>query len=275
MLTQISGEASNPLSKWSMKVVILAGGLGTRLSEYTDLKPKPMVEVGDRPILWHIMKMYATAGWGDFIICGGYKNYVIKDFFANYMMHMADMQFDLSRRTTESFFPIELMEQWKVLVANTGDNTMTGGRVKRVRDYLDGEAFCLTYGDGVSDVDLYGLLQFHRSHGKLVTITAVSPPGRFGSLVLSEDGDVTEFEEKPNDSSTWINGGFMVCEQGVFDYIDGDGTFLEREPFERLCEDEQLMAYKHNGFWACMDTIRDKKFLDDLWASGQAPWKTW
>lgn len=257
-----------------MKVVILAGGLGTRLSEYTDLKPKPMVEVGDRPILWHIMKMYATAGWGNFVICGGYKNYVIKDFFANYTTHLADVEFDLGARETKILSTTET-EPWKVTVANTGDDTMTGGRVKRVRKYLDDEPFCLTYGDGVSDVDLYELLQFHRSHGKLVTITAVSPPGRFGSLVFEEDGNVLEFEEKPVSSSSWINGGFMICEQGVFDYIDGDGTFLEREPFERLCNDGQLMAYKHDGFWACMDTIRDKKFLDDLWASGQAPWKTW
>lgn len=257
-----------------MKVVILAGGLGTRLSEYTDLKPKPMVEIGDRPILWHIMKMYASVGWGGFIVCGGYKNYVIKDFFSNYMMHTTDVQFDLYTKET-TILSRTPSEPWKVVVADTGDNTMTGGRVKRIRDYTNGEAFCLTYGDGVSDVDLYEVLQFHRSHGKLVTITAVSPPGRFGSLVLDSEGSVLDFEEKPTNSSSWINGGFMVCEPGIFDYIDGDGTYLEREPFERLCNDGQLMAYKHDGFWACMDTVRDKKYLDTLWESGCAPWKTW
>ncbi len=257
-----------------MKVVILAGGLGTRLSEYTDLKPKPMVEIGDRPILWHIMKMYASVGWGGFIICGGYKNYVIKDFFSNYMMHTADVQFDLYSKQTTVLSRTE-SEHWKVIVADTGDNTMTGGRVKRIKEYTNGEAFCLTYGDGVSDVDLYKVLEFHRQHGKLVTITAVSPPGRFGSLSIDDDGNVLDFEEKPTSSSSWINGGFMVCEPGVFDYIDGDSTYLEREPFERLCADGQLAAYRHDGFWSCMDTVRDKKFLDSLWESGCAPWKTW
>ncbi len=257
-----------------MKVVILAGGLGTRLSEYTDLKPKPMVEIGDRPILWHIMKMYASVGWGGFIICGGYKNYVIKDFFSNYMMHTADVQFDLYSKQTTVLSRTE-SEHWKVIVADTGDNTMTGGRVKRIKEYTNGEAFCLTYGDGVSDVDLYKVLEFHRQHGKLVTITAVSPPGRFGSLSIDDDGNVLDFEEKPTNNSSWINGGFMVCEPGVFDYIDGDSTYLEREPFERLCADGQLAAYRHDGFWSCMDTVRDKKFLDSLWESGCAPWKTW
>lgn len=255
-----------------MKAVILAGGLGTRISEETQVRPKPMVEIGGRPILWHIMKIYSYYGVNDFIICLGYKGYTIKEYFANYYMHMSDVTFDMcdGKRTIHS----NAAEPWRVTLVDTGEHTMTGGRIKRVRDYIGNETFCMTYGDGVADVDIEQLISFHRSHGKIATVTAVQPPGRFGRLGL--DGDrVSNFFEKPSGDGDWINGGFFVLEPESVDYIDGDSTIWEREPLENIAGEGGLMAYKHRGFWRPMDTQRDKVLLEDMWVNGRASWKIW
>lgn len=254
-----------------MKTVILAGGLGTRISEESHLKPKPMIEIGGRPILWHIMRHYAHHGFNEFIVCLGYRGYVVKEYFANYVLHNADLTVDLASGAIE--YHATNHEPWKVTLVETGAETMTGGRLRRVAHYLDpGEPFFLTYGDGVSDVDLGALLSFHRSHGKDATITAVAPPGRFGALEIRE-GRVDRFVEKPPGDQGLINGGFFVLNPSVIDRIDGDPIVWEREPLEGLAADGQLMAYRHDGFWAAMDTLRDKNILEALWASGEAPWR--
>ena len=256
-----------------MKVVILAGGLGTRISEETDIRPKPMVEIGGKPILWHIMQTYSSHGIKDFIICCGYKGYIIKEYFMHYFEHMSDMTIDISNNLVE--IHKHSAEPWRVTLIDTGNETMTGGRLKRVASYLGSEdAFCLTYGDGVGDVDISAAIAQHRVSGKLATLTAVTPPGRFGALVI-ECGSVTEFREKPRGDGGLINGGFFVLSPKVIDYIAGDETYWEREPLEGLARDGQLGAYVHSGFWQPMDTLRDKTYLEELWTSGHAPWRTW
>jgi len=255
-----------------MKAVILAGGKGTRISEESYLRPKPMIEIGYRPILWHIMKLYSAAGINDFIICLGYRGYVIKEYFANYYLHMSDLTIDLSNNKVEVH--AATAEPWRVTLLDTGDETMTGGRLKRAGAYLGDDDFCFTYGDGVSDVDIKASIAFHRAHGKLLTVTAVQPPGRFGGLHFV-DGQITRFEEKPREESPWVNGGFFVASHRVLQYISGDDTILERQPMERLVADGQLVAYQHRGFWHSMDTMRDKEHLESLWSSGHPPWKTW
>lgn len=256
-----------------MKAVILAGGLGTRISEETHLKPKPMIEIGGRPILWHILKIYSTHGVNDFIICCGYKGYVIKEYFANYFLHMSDVTFDMSSNRMEVHQ--KKAEPWRVTLVDTGEETLTGGRLMRVADYLkDEEAFCFTYGDGVADVDISAQLAFHRAHGKLATVTAVQPPGRYGALV--RDGDaVLGFQEKPPGDGAWINGGFFVLSPKVIDFIAGDKTSWEAAPLEQIAGQGQLEAFEHRGFWQPMDTLRDKTHLEELWNSGKAPWKRW
>jgi glucose-1-phosphate cytidylyltransferase len=257
-----------------MKVVILAGGRGSRLAEETSLKPKPLVDIGGRPILWHIMSIYGAFGFNDFVLCLGYKGHLIKEYFADYVLRNSDVTFDLATGHTEVHHGA--VESWRVYCLDTGEETMTGGRIKRASHIVGGATFMVTYGDGVSDVDLAQLLAFHRSHGKLATVTAVRPLGRFGALWLDEDGHrVRAFEEKPEGDRAWVNGGFFVFEPAVLDYIDGDDTFLEREPLERLADDGQLMAYRHPSFWHPMDTIRDKEILEQLWRTGEAPWKVW
>ncbi len=256
-----------------MKVVILAGGFGTRISEESHLKPKPMVEIGEQPILWHIMKYYSQFGFNDFIICLGYKQYVVKEYFAQYFLHTADVTFDLAKN--EMQVHNNYAEPWRVTLVDTGLNTMTGGRIKRVKDYIGGEPFFMTYGDGVSDVDLNGLLAFHKAHGKTVTITGVNVGQRFGVIDVDADGKILEFREKSDDDGKIVNGGFMVMNPGVFDYIEGDETVLEKAPIANLAKDGELMVYRHGGFWKCMDTMRDRKQLEDLWNSGKAPWKIW
>lgn len=254
-----------------MKVVILAGGFGTRISEESYLKPKPMIEIGGHPILWHIMKMYSRYGFNEFVVCAGYKQHAIKEYFADYFLHCSDITFDFTQNG-EMTIHNNVSEPWKVTVVDTGLNTMTGGRIKRIAKYLGGERFMLTYGDGVSDVPLDEVLRFHESHGKLGTITAVHPDGRFG--VMDMDGDcIRSFREKNVEDVGWVNGGFMVLEPEVIDYIDGDSTVFEKAPIEALSAAGQLMAYKHSGFWQCMDTLRDKEKLENLWASGKAPWR--
>lgn len=257
-----------------MKVVILAGGLGTRISEESHLKPKPMIEVGDAPILWHIMKYYSSFGFDEFIICCGYKGYVIKEYFADYYLHRSDITFDFSNNN-QMIVHNNVAEPWKVTLVDTGYATMTGGRLKRVQKYVGNETFMMTYGDGVSDVDLNELLEFHKAHGKAATITAIQPGGRFGVLDIDENQGVRRFSEKAKEDGGWINAGFMVLEPEVFNYIKGDETFFEREPLENLAHDGKLAAYKHYGFWKCMDTLRDKEALDFLWNSKQAAWKRW
>ena len=255
-----------------MKIVILAGGFGTRISEETNLKPKPMVEIGGRPILWHIMKLYAAAGHTEFIICCGYKGYVIKEYFANYFLHHGDVTFDLAKgsmRVHQSS-----AEPWNVTLIDTGEKTQTGGRLRRVREHLNGETFCFTYGDGVSDVDIKGLVAFHKQHGRKATLTAVQPPGRFGAINVTGNA-VKSFHEKPHGDGAWVNGGFFVLEPSVIDYLPGDDTIFERDPLENLASQDQLQAFKHSGFWQPMDTLRDKQHLEDLWSRGMAPWKTW
>jgi glucose-1-phosphate cytidylyltransferase len=256
-----------------LKVVILAGGLGTRISEETHLKPKPMVEVGAKPILWHIMKMYSAHGINEFVICCGYKGYVIKEYFANYFLHMSDVTFDM--QNNEMRVHQRKAEPWKVTLVDTGDETLTGGRLKRVENYVkDEEAFCFTYGDGVADIDLTALISFHRAHGKLATVTAVQPPGRYGALAT--DGTaVRGFIEKPRGDGGWINGGFFVLSPGCLNRIEGDQSIWEAEPLTQLAAEGQLQAFEHRGFWQPMDTLRDKVHLDQLWASGAAPWKAW
>jgi glucose-1-phosphate cytidylyltransferase len=257
-----------------MKAVILAGGAGTRISEETHLKPKPMVEIGGKPILWHLLKVYSRYQVNDFIICCGYKGYVIKEYFANYFLHTSDVTFDLAADNAMTVHQRHA-EPWKVTLVDTGEATLTGGRLRRVRDYLAGEeAFFFTYGDGLADVDLHALLAFHRAQGTLATVTAVHPPGRFGALV-TRGARVTSFQEKPRGDGGLINGGFFVLSPKVIDYIAGDQILWEREPLERLAAEGQLSAYPHEGFWQPMDTLRDKQHLEDLWASGQAPWKVW
>ena len=255
-----------------MKAIILAGGLGTRISEETHLKPKPMVEIGGRPILWHVMKIYSAHGISDFVVCAGYKGYVIKEYFANYFLHLSDVTFDMSKNTMEVHQ--RRTEPWRVTIVDTGDATMTGGRLGRVRQYLGDETFCFTYGDGVGDVDITALVAFHRSQGRAATLTGVQPPGRYGALEI--DGPrVTRFHEKPDGDGVWINGGFFVLEPSVIDLVSDDATVWERKPLEELATRQQLGIYKHHGFWQPMDTLRDKTLLEDLWASGKAPWKIW
>ncbi|MEM6883889.1 MAG: glucose-1-phosphate cytidylyltransferase [Verrucomicrobiota bacterium] len=255
-----------------MKAVILAGGLGTRISEETHLKPKPMVEIGGKPILWHVMKIYSSHGINEFIICVGYKGYVIKEYFANYFLHMSDVTFDMAANAMEVHH--KKAEPWKVTVVDTGDSTQTGGRLKRVMDYLDDEPFCFTYGDGVSNVDIGALVEMHRERGVAATVTAVQPPGRYGALQLEADL-VTRFEEKPHGDGAWINGGFFVLNPSVLELVKGDETIWEREPLESLANQSQIAAYHHDDFWHPMDTLRDKNYLEKLWAEQKAPWKTW
>jgi glucose-1-phosphate cytidylyltransferase len=255
-----------------MKAVILAGGLGTRLAEETSIRPKPMVEVGGRPILWHILKHYSRHGINEFVVCLGYRGYVIKEYFANYFMHMSDITFDLAKNEME--ICQRHCEPWRVTLIDTGEDTQTGGRLRRVAKYVGDETFCFTYGDGVSDVDLTALVAFHRRQGRLATLTSVQPQGRFGALDI-EGGRITRFEEKPQGDGTWVNGGFFVLEPQVLSYIEGDATPWEREPLEALAREGQLSAWTHRGFWQPMDTLRDKMKLEDLWQRGVAPWKTW
>jgi len=254
-----------------MKAVLLAGGLGTRISEESASRPKPMIEVGGKPIIWHIMKMYAAHGINEFIVCCGYKGYVIKEYFANYFLHQSDVTIDLANNSIEVHH--KKAEPWKVTLVDTGEETQTGGRLKRVADYIDGD-FCMTYGDGVGSVDLTALLQFHQSHGKLATMTAVQPPGRFGALQLNGN-QIQSFVEKPQGDGGWINGGFFVLNPKVLEEISSDGTLWEQEPLQNLAKQGELQAFFHSGFWQPMDTLRDKNHLESLWASGKAPWKMW
>jgi glucose-1-phosphate cytidylyltransferase len=256
-----------------MKVVILAGGFGTRLSEETHLRPKPMVDIGDKPILWHIMKIYSSYGYNDFVICLGYKGYMIKEYFANYFMHQSDITIDLTSNSIETHH--SQAEPWKVTLVDTGKESMTGGRIKRIQKYVGNEPFLLTYGDGVGNVDLAELVKCHKENKKFVTVTAVQPSGRFGALNLNESNQVNSFMEKPKGDGSWINGGFFVCEPEVFNYLNSDTEIWEREPMEQIAQQGQLQAYKHVGFWKPMDTLRDKQELEQAWESGNAPWKTW
>jgi glucose-1-phosphate cytidylyltransferase len=254
-----------------MKAIILAGGLGTRIVEESHLRPKPMIEIGGKPILWHIMKIYSNYGINDFVICLGYRSYIIKEYFANYFLHMSDVTFDMSRNIMEVHE--KHVEPWRVTLIDTGHDTLTGGRLKRIRDYIGDETFCFTYGDGVADINISELIGFHRNHGKLATITAIQPPGRYGALNL-KGMHVSSFQEKADADGAWINGGFFVLEPSVIDYIEGDQTSWEGSPIEKLAEEGQLMAFQHKGFWQAMDTLRDKNHLEHLWST-QPPWKTW
>jgi len=257
-----------------MKAVILAGGLGTRISEETSSRPKPMVEIGGKPILWHIMKIYSAYGVNDFIICCGYKGYVIKEYFANYFLHMSDVTFDMANNEMQVHH--QYAEPWKVTLVDTGDQTMTGGRLARVKQYIkDEEAFCFTYGDGLSDVNISKLIEFHRAHGKNATLTAALPPGRFGALDIQPDHRVSSFNEKPKGDGGVINGGFFVLSPKVLALIEDDSTTWEKNPLEELAVAGELLAFQHEGFWQPMDTLRDKNYLEELWASGRAPWKVW
>lgn len=257
-----------------MKVVILAGGFGTRISEESGVKPKPMVEIGGKPILWHIMKIYSSYGINDFVICCGYKSHVVKEYFASYYLYSSDVTFDLVNNGMEVHN--NGAEPWRVTLVETGDKTMTGGRLKRVKDYLNGETFCLTYGDGVSDVNISDVIAFHKAQGVLATLTAAQPPGRFGAFQLNHDENLIEsFKEKPDGDGAWVNSGFFVLEPAVLDYIEGDSISWEKQPMEALAADRQLAAYRHHGFWQPMDTLRDKHVLEDLWQAGNAPWKVW
>lgn len=256
-----------------MKAVILAGGMGTRLAEETVTRPKPMVEIGGKPILWHVMKIYSAHGVNDFIICLGYKGYMIKEYFANYFLHMSDVTIDMRHNGMEVHQ--NSAEPWRVTLVDTGDNTMTGGRLKKIRRYISDDHFCFTYGDGVGDIDITKLVQSHHRHNTLATLTATQPPGRFGALVMDGHNRIKSFQEKPHGDGAWINGGFFVLSSKVFDYIEGDSTVWEREPMERLAREGQMSAYKHHGFWQPMDTLRDKNYLEELWTGGKAPWKLW
>jgi len=268
-----SSKSSNPLIlQSSIKVVILAGGFGTRLSEETDLKPKPMVEIGGKPILWHIMKIYSHYGFNDFIICLGYKGYMIKEYFANYFLHQSDVTVDIRNNKVEVHS--SKAEPWKVTLVDTGLNTMTGGRIKRIEKYIN-STFMLTYGDGVSDININDLISFHKKNKKAVTVTAVQPSGRFGAIDISIDNNVISFMEKPKGDGAWINGGFFVLEPEIFKYISGDDSIWERDPMENLTRDGKVCAYKYTKFWKCMDTLRDKMELENLWNTGKAPWKLW
>lgn len=256
-----------------MKVVLLAGGFGTRISEESHLKPKPMIEIGDKPILWHIMKLYAHYGHNEFIICAGYKQHIIKEWFANYFLHNSDITFDFTN-DNQMIIHNNVAEPWKVTVVDTGLNTLTGGRIKRIQKYVGDETFLLTYGDGVSDVNVDKLLEFHKLQGGYATLTAVQPDGRFGIIDIDND-KVVSFREKNKEDMGWINGGFMVCEPNIFDYIEGDETTLEKYPLEQLAKEGNLNCFKHYGFWQCMDTLRDKEKLEKMWSSNEAPWKLW
>lgn len=255
-----------------MKVVILAGGMGTRISEETSVRPKPMVEIGGKPILWHIMKIYSSYGLHDFIICLGYKGYIIKEYFANYFLHMSDVTIDMTQNRMEVHQ--NSAEPWRVTLVDTGEHTMTGGRIRRVRSYLGEDDFCCTYGDGVGDVNISRLIEFHKAKGTLATLTATKPPGRFGSINMSGN-KILNFQEKPEGDGAWINGGFFVLNPKIIDYIDGDETIWERSPMEKLAREGQISAYLHEGFWQPMDTLRDKTHLEELWSSGKPPWKQW
>jgi glucose-1-phosphate cytidylyltransferase len=255
-----------------MKCVILAGGYGTRISEESHLKPKPMVEVGGRPIMWHIMKLFSAHGINDFIVCLGYKGYVIKEYFANYFLHMSDVTFDMS--SNQMHVHQQHAEPWRVTLVDTGENTMTGGRLRRIRDYIGNETFCFTYGDGVADIPLPALIDYHRKEQRLATVTAVQPPGRYGALEV-DGGKVIAFQEKPLGDGGWINGGFFILEPAVLDYIAGDHIIWEQEPLRRLAAEGQLGAYTHYGFWHAMDTVRDRAYLEDLWQRNRAPWRCW
>ena len=257
-----------------MKAVILAGGLGSRISEETSIRPKPMIEIGGKPILWHIMKIYSGHGINHFIVCCGYKGYVIKEYFANYFLHMSDITFDMKQNEMQVHH--QYAEPWKVTLVDTGEETMTGGRIKRVSDYIkDDEAFCLTYGDGVADINITELLAFHKEKGLKATLSATFPPGRFGALDIKNDYLVDSFKEKPSGDGALVNGGFFVLSPDILNYIADDRTIFEREPLEQLAEEGNLAAYMHNGFWHPMDTLRDKQYLEELWQSGKAPWKSW
>jgi glucose-1-phosphate cytidylyltransferase len=257
-----------------MKVVILSGGYGTRISEESHLKPKPMIEIGGRPILWHIMKIYSHYGFNDFVICLGYKGYTIKEYFAHYFLHEANVTFDFTNENARIIHE-HTAEPWKVTLVDTGMETMTGGRVKRIQPYVGDAPFMLTYGDGVADIDLRKLVEFHKGHGKLATVTSTQPGGRFGALKFGNDDLVTAFQEKPEGDGGWINAGFFILEPQIFDYIEDDATLLEREPLENLARDGELASYRHSGFWQPMDTLRDKTHLEDLLKSGKAPWVKW
>jgi len=256
-----------------MKVLLLAGGFGTRLSEETDTRPKPMAEIGGKPILWHIMKIYSHYGFNEFVILLGYKGYYIKEYFANYFLHQSDVTIDLG--TNQMEVHNNTSEPWKVTLLDTGLNTMTGGRIKRAKDFISNEPFLLTYGDGVADVNMHSLIDFHRKHGKCITLTAVQPEGRFGALLTDDDDKVHSFMEKPKGDGSWINAGFFVCEPKVLDYITDDHTVFEQQPLERLAGEGELYTYRHEGFWKCMDTLRDKNKLNELWDGGDAKWKIW
>ena len=257
-----------------MKAVILAGGFGTRISEESQIRPKPMVEIGGKPILWHIMKIYAHYGINEFIIACGYKSHIIKDYFYNYALYNADVTFDVRNKTMDVHK--NSSENWKITLVETGDNVLTGGRIKRIKDYVGNEPFCMTYGDGLSDVNLIDLIAHHKKHKKIATVLAVQPPGRFGIFSFEKDSVlVNGFKEKPQDDTAWINGGFMVLDPKIFDYIEGDQTTFEKEPMEQLAKEGQLTAYKHRGFWQPMDTLRDKMVLEDIWQTGKAPWHVW
>ena len=256
-----------------MKAVILAGGYGTRISEETHLKPKPMVEIGDMPILWHILKIYSSYGINDFIICCGYKGYVIKEYFANYFLHMSDVTFNMQQNSMKVHN--RQAESWKVTLVNTGLNSMTGGRLLKIREYLDDEDFCFTYGDGLSDINISDLVDSHKKANVLATVTAVQPPGRYGAININKHSEVVAFQEKPLGDGSWINGGFFVLNPKVIDFIDNENTVWEQEPLKNLARDNQLKAFYHNGFWQPMDTLRDKNYLDNLWNAGKAPWKKW
>ncbi len=257
-----------------MKVVILAGGFGTRISEESHLKPKPMIEIGEKPILWHIMKLYSFYGYNEFVICCGYKQHIIKEWFADYYLHNSDITFDFTQEN-KMIVHNNIAEPWKVTLVDTGLHTMTGGRVKRIREYLGDEPFFLTYGDGVSDVNIQELLEFHRARGRMVTLTSAQPGGRFGVLDILEDGTITNFREKKQEDGGWINAGFMVVEQSIMDLIEGDETVFEKYPLEEAARRGQLGAFRHNGYWQCMDTMREKEKLEELWQNGKAPWKVW
>lgn len=256
-----------------MKAVILAGGFGTRISEESHLRPKPMIEIGGKPILWHILKIYSHYGISEFVICLGYKGYIIKEYFANYFLHMSDVTFDMTRNQMEVHQ--KHVEPWRVTLVDTGETTLTGGRLGRVRNYIDDSPFCFSYGDGVADIDIGKLIAFHRSHGKPATVTAIQPPGRYGAINMDSSKKVTSFQEKPAGDGSWINGGFFVLDPSVLDLIEGDQTSWEGETLMSLAREKKLMAYPHCGFWQAMDTLRDKNRLEELWASGSPPWKVW
>ena len=255
-----------------MKAVILAGGLGSRISEETHLKPKPLIEIGEKPILWHIMKIFSSHDVNEFVICCGYKGYLIKEYFANYFLHTSDVTFDIKNNSMEVHH--KFAEPWKITLVDTGLETMTGGRLKRIKEYVNDSSFCFTYGDGLSDINISKLIEFHKQNKTIATVTAVQPPGRFGTLDITET-KITKFDEKPPGDGNWINGGFFVLEPSVFDYLKDDKTIWEREPLERLAKENQLSAFKHTGFWQPLDTLRDKNYLEELWLSGNAVWKKW